>query len=200
MLARVTVAVIGIVELIVPRRVADFLAARLFDAPERVEVRGWVVTAIRIGGLLTLGWALWASRDRLEELVSPQPVADWEDDLGPTDEMPPGETTEPEMGGAAETGPTPLRPDTTRFTIATFLAESEDPVPVSEIVEESVGTDREIGRSTASATLYRMYQDGLVDRRERDEGRGYVYWLTDDGEGALDAADEPVEPGASEDD
>ena len=137
---------------------------------------------------MLLGFALWQHREKIAEFGESAGVPtefDVVEDVG----------VEPDISIETEEEETPkLRPETTRFTIASALYHADDPLAVSDIVDLAESTDWEVGRSTASATLYRMYRDGLVERQEREDGRGYVYWLADAGEEALDRADAPVGP------
>ncbi|MFB6069480.1 MAG: hypothetical protein ABEJ76_00540, partial [Halanaeroarchaeum sp.] len=63
-----------------------------------------------------------------------------------------------------------------------------------EVVEVSEGEDWEMNQSGASAELYNMFQEGLVDR----DGSPYEYQLTKDGESLLEerASEESAEIGA----
>ena len=187
MLPRIALAAIALVEVLLPKTVAQFVVGLLVKNPEDVELRGWVPTLIRMEGLLVLGYLLWRSRDEVAELRESAAVPSEFDSI---EDIPTIET-EPEVEEAAEPV---LRADTTRFTIASALYHADDPLAVADIVDLAEGSDWEVGRSTASATLYRMYRDDLVDRRERDDGRGYVYWLADRGREALEQADEPIAP------
>ena len=181
MLLRAVLGLIGLVELIAPRRFARFWVNRCCENPDEVELKSWVITAIRLEGVAILAWVAWASREDLEHVGDP---TQWlgEEITTPEIEIEPDETA-------------PLRPGTTRFDLAAALYQADEPVAVSELVSRSEGTAWEVGRSSASATLYRMHRDGLVDRRERDEGRGFEYWISDDGVAAIEAIDATIEPG-----
>jgi len=49
---------LGLVELLVPRRVVDFWMRRAVTPESDVELRPWVYTATRIEGLAIVLWAL----------------------------------------------------------------------------------------------------------------------------------------------
>lgn len=188
MLPRIALVAIALFELLMPKRVARFTLGLFVANPEDIELRGWVTTGIRLEGLMLLGFVLWRSREELTEFRESAGVPG---DFDSLDDIPTIETETEEE--AVEDEPV-LRPDTTRFTIASALYHADDPQAVSDIVDLAAGSDWEVGRSTASATLYRMYRDDLVERREREDGRGYVYWLSDRGRQALEGADEPIAP------
>lgn len=188
MLPRIALVAIALLEVLMPKRVAQFTLGLFVENPEDIELRSWVTTGVRLEGLLLLGFVLWKSRDTVSEFRESAGVPG---DFDSIDDLPTIETETEEE--AAEDEPV-LRPDTTRFTIASALYHADDPQAVSDIVDLAAGTDWEVGRSTASATLYRMYRDDLVERREREDGRGYVYWLSERGEDALESADEPIGP------
>ena len=184
MLLRTIVALVGFIELVAPRRFAQFWVRLTCKDPEDVELRRWVVTSIRLEGVALLGWAIWQHTNAMED----ERAGSVDDTIA--------EFTSPDSEAESDE-PTPaLRPETTRYDIATALDESDDPLAVSELVDRSADTEWEVGRSTASATLYRMHSDGLVDRQEREAGRGYEYWLSEAGKTALRS--EPVTDGAGD--
>lgn len=183
MLLRSIVAVIGLLELVVPRRFARFWVRLACKNPEDVELRPWVTRTIRLEGVLLLAWVAWTSRDQLSELPDRSELSE-SIDVPDVDIDAADETSDALM----------LREGTTRFDIAAVLYHADDPLAVSELVELSEGSDWEVGRSTASATLYRMHTDGLVKRQEREGGRGFEYWLADSGVEAVESADGPVAP------
>lgn len=182
MYARIALAIIALVEIIMPQKVARFCLGIFCENPEDIELRRWVTAGIRLEGLMILGFILWQSRESLESLSDPADLSVEFDADHDTEYS----TEAPEQGLS-------LRPETTRYTIASALYHADDPLAVSEIVDMAAGTEWEVGRSTTSATLYRMYRDNLVDRKERDDGRGYAYWLTDTGIDAFEEADTPTE-------
>ena len=173
---RLLVALVGLVEVLAPRRIASFWVSLCCRNPDQVELRPWVIHAIRIEGLALLGWVAWRSRDVIAE---PDPDAPAVEE--PTYQESPTVTPK-------------LDPDTRRFDIAAVLYHADEPQSVAEVVDLSAGTPWEIGRSTASATLYRMYNETLVDRDERDDEGRFEYWLTDEGRQALEASDASIEP------
>ena len=179
---RTALAVIGLIELIAPRRFLNLWIRLCFTNPDEVEVRSWVPTAVRLEGLALVAWVAWTRREQLEEYADAASLV--------------RETQPPEIEVAPEDAPS-LRPGTTRFDLAAALYQADEPVAVSELVSRSEETEWEVGRSSASATLYRMHRDGLVDRREREEGRGYEYWISDRGRSLLEEGDGPIEPGVS---
>lgn len=178
---KIIAAIVGLSELLAPRTVSRLFLASCCENAEEVRLRGWVVTAIRIEGLVLLGWVLWNSREEITDMASLEDVPYWEGEEEPT----PVEMEEAEA-------PT-LQTDTTRFDLAAALYQADDSLPVSELVARSEGTDWQVGRSTASATLYRMHQDGLVERREREDARGFEYWLSDSGEAAVESVQGTVD-------
>lgn len=74
-----------------------------------------------------------------------------------------------------------LNPGTRRWVLASILYHAEEPVTVGEVVALSEGEEWEMGQSAASAELYNMYQEDLVDR----DGSPYEYELTERGEERL---------------
>lgn len=231
MILRTIVAILGVAQLLAPRRVARFWLARCCRNPEDVELRRWVIAAVRLEGLLMIGWVLWQSREQLSEatdsdgLPGPdfgtEPAADeaaegpgetpadepaapdadaTAESDGPGDEgtsaedaaAAPAEDEDASEAGDPEPSPT-LTPGTRRFELASVLYHASEPLRVADFVELSEGTDWDVGRSPASTTLYRMYNDDAVDREEGSDG-SYEYWLTDAGRAALDAAEAAIEP------
>ena len=176
---RLPVAIIGLVEVLAPRQIANFWVARCCRNPEEVALRPWVVHAIRLEGLMLLAWVVWRSRNVLGDFEPITKEAE-EETRQPVPDEP---TFEPR-----------LDPDTRRFDIAAVLYHADEPLSVAEVVELSSGMPWEIGRSTASATLYRMYNEELVDRSERDDEGRFEYWLTEQGTRAVEAADATIEP------
>ena len=182
MYARIALAVIALIEIIMPEKVARTFFALFCENPEEIELRRWVTAGIRLEGLMILGFVIWQSRQSLESLSEPTDLSvEFDADNGA------------DVGSQDEQRGFGLRPETTRYTIASALYHADDPLAVSEIVDMAAGTEWEVGRSTTSATLYRMYRDNLVDRNERDDGRGYAYWLTDGGVEAFEEAETPAE-------
>ncbi|MFC6824090.1 hypothetical protein [Halopelagius fulvigenes] len=53
--------VLGIAELVAPRRVVDFLMGLATEEGSDVELRQWVYTAARVEGAVILLWVLWRS-------------------------------------------------------------------------------------------------------------------------------------------
>lgn len=71
MVLRTLLVLLGLAELLAPRRVVDFwmgLAAKSDD----VELRRWVYTAARMEGLVILLWALTRNREAPGEPVAVQ--------------------------------------------------------------------------------------------------------------------------------
>lgn len=62
MLLRLVALVLGVLELLRPRRVVDFWMNLAVDDDD-VSLRPWVYTAARIEGLFLVLWALRRSRD-----------------------------------------------------------------------------------------------------------------------------------------
>lgn len=181
-------AIVGLIELLAPKQVANFWLATCCKNSEEIELRSWIGTAVRIEGLMLLGWALWDSRDEMGGWIEL-------DDFDVSDaDVPAVEIESTEEEEESDTDLPSLQAGTTRFNLAAALYHSDDPLSVSELVERSEGSDWEVGRSTTSATLYRMHRDGLVDRRERDDARGYEYWLADLGGSALEAVETSLDP------
>lgn len=206
MILRTIVGVIGVLEVVAPRRVVSSLLGLCCRDADEIEVRSWVVTAVRLEGLLLVGLVLWQSRDALGEMTrpaeppteidvgeTPDSVADTS--TGETEEHEATRETDRDAGDDADEDadlPT-LTPDTRRFQLASVLFHADEPLTVRDFVDLSEGTDWELGRSPASTTLYRMFNDGAVDREEGPDG-AYEYWLTDPGRRALEAADADPSP------
>lgn len=88
-----------------------------------------------------------------------------------------GDTETEEPAGAVR-----LNPGSRRWTLASVLSHGSEPLDVSDFVELSEGADWAVTQAQASAELYTMYQDGVVDR----EGTPYRYELTEIGEQTLE--------------
>lgn len=177
---RIPVVIVALIELLTPRRFNRAVIGLVSPDATDVRLRWWVAPLTRLEGLVLLGWVIWKSRDLLEG-YSPDEI----DTAIDIDEIGRQE--------AAEDGPK-LTPGTRRHDIASVLYHSDEPLAASEVVELSSETDWEMGRSTASATLYRMYNDGLVEREERSDDGSFVYWLTPSAEGILETDDGPIDP------
>lgn len=186
MLLRSIVALVGIIELLAPRSFANFWLRLGVKNPEDVELRPWVTRIVRLEGLVLLGWVVWSSREQLTAQTGIDESIDVPDVeiTSTTEESTTEDSDEVQV----------LREGTTRFDIASVLYHADDPLAVAEIVDLSDGTDWEVGRSTASATLYRMHTDGIVERAEREDGRGFEYWLSAAGIDMIEAVDGPVAP------
>lgn len=78
--------------------------------------------------------------------------------------------------------PPRLNPDTRRWTLASLLYHADEPLPVSTIVSVSEDHEWEMSQAQASAELYGMFQDDLVDRT----GSPYEYALTEFGNSRLE--------------
>lgn len=177
---RIPIAIVALIEIIAPRRLnRAFLGVFTPDAQD-VELRWWVTPLTRLEGLVLLGWVVWQTRDELDGYAPREFDAEFEEVT----------TDEPSV---ADDRPT-LTPGTRRHDIASVLYHAEDPQAASDLVDLSAETDWEMGRSTASATLYRMYNDGLVDREERSDDGSYVYWLMPAAESILEEGDDPIAP------
>lgn len=179
---RIPVAIIALFEVIAPRRFNRAWIRIVSPDADEVELRPWVAPVTRLEGLLLLGWVAWRSREELRG-YAPEEI-----DTG----IDIDQIGEPEPT-VIEDGPT-LTPGTRRHDIASVLYHADDPLAASDVVELSEGTDWEMGRSTASATLYRMHNDGLVDRKERPDDGSFMYWLTSAAEDILETGDEPIDP------
>lgn len=206
MILRTIVGIIGVLEVIAPGRVIRSLLGLCCRDADEIELRSWVVAAVRLEGLLLVGLVLWQSRDALGEMTrpaeppteidvgeTPDSVADASTAETEADAPTPAATQDrgDEADGVADL-PT-LTPDTRRFQLASVLFHADEPLTVRDFVDLSEGTDWELGRSPASTTLYRMFNDGAVDREEGPNG-AYEYWLTDAGRRALEAADAEPSP------
>lgn len=53
---KLALAVLGVVELLYPRRVVDYWMRRAVNGDQEVELRSWVYTAARLEGLVILLW------------------------------------------------------------------------------------------------------------------------------------------------
>lgn len=108
----------------------------------------------------------------------------------PVQEEPEIEGVESEEEAETEVEPA-LNPGTRRWILASLLHNTDGPLTVKEIVDVSEGEEWGMGQSGASAELYNMFEDGLVDR----SGSPYAYELTDDGSDLLvqRSSEEPAE-------
>ena len=102
--------------------------------------------------------------------IQPDPVDD-EEPVDEEDEAPAEDDGPP--------WPPSLNPDTRKWTLATLLYSADEPQTVSEVVELSGET---VDQSVASAGLYKMHQEHLVER----EGTPFAYQLTPDAVGLLE--------------
>ena len=178
---RIPAVIIGLFELFAPRRFHRTWLKLVTPDADGIEFRRWVAPATRLEGLALLGWVVWKSRDLggyAPDEIDAGIDIDHIDDSEPTE---------------LENGPT-LTPGTRRHDIASVLYHADDPLAASDVVELSDGTDWEMGRSTASATLYRMHNDDLVDRKERPDDGSFSYWLTSNAEHLLEQEEEPIGP------
>jgi hypothetical protein len=62
MVVRTFLLVLGVLELLVPKRVVDFWMDRAVTPDSDVELRPWVYTAARVEGLVIILWALTRGR------------------------------------------------------------------------------------------------------------------------------------------
>ncbi|MFD1647080.1 hypothetical protein [Haloarchaeobius litoreus] len=69
MMFRTLLALLGLAELLAPRRVVDFWMG-LATKSDDVELRRWVYTAARIEGVLILLWLLTSGDDEPGEAVA----------------------------------------------------------------------------------------------------------------------------------
>lgn len=176
---RIPIALVALVDLLAPRRLLGGLVRLLAADGKAARPRRGAVALLRLKGLVLLGWVVWQSRDAIG--YAPADF-DTEIDLEHVEESEP-----------AEDRPK-LTPGTRRHDIASVLYHADEPLAASDIVDLSEGTDWEMGRSTASATLYRMFNDDLVAREERTDDGSFEYWLTDAGEDILEGSDESIRP------
>lgn len=210
MILRSIIGLVGAIQLLAPRRVTRFWLARCCRNPEEIEVKPWVLALVRLEGLVLIGWVLWKSREDIAEATGsdrlpgmgdageeePWVSTEEEEESSAAEERqaPTPETTSEAESEPAETDDRPtLTPGTRRFELASVLYHADEPLTVADFVDLSEGTDWEVGRSPASTTLYRMYNDDAVDRQEGPEG-SYEYWLTDAGRDVLEEADAEIEP------
>ncbi len=176
---RIPVTVIALIEVLAPGRLLNTVIRLLATDAADTRPRRALVALLRLKGLVLLGWVAWQSRDAIGYATT---EFDTEIDL-----------EEVEPPAQPEDGPT-LTPETRRHDIAAVLYHADEPLAASDVVDLSEDTDWEMGRSTASATLYRMFNDDLVAREERTDDGSFEYWLTETGEGILERADEPIRP------
>lgn len=169
---RMPLVAVALVGLIAPRRLHRALLRVVTSEPDDATLRSWVAPLTRLAGAGVLGWTLWRHRSLVG--YRPEDI----EELG---------ISEPESEPA-------LTPGTRRHDIASVLYHAEDPQSASDIVDLSADTEWEMGRSTASATLYRMYNDDLVARQERSDDGSYEYWLTASAKRALETDEGSVEP------
>lgn len=177
---RIPLAVIALFEVLAPRRFNRFWIGLVSPDATDVRLRWWVAPLTRLEGLVLLGWIAWENRESLPGYAPEEIGAGIDVDAF-------GE----ESAGAE--GPA-LTPGTRRHDIASVLYHADEPLAASEVVDLSSETDWEMGRSTASATLYRLYNDALVEREERADDGSFVYWLSDAGRDRLEAEDGPIAP------
>lgn len=175
---RIPITILAIIQIIAPRRFNRFWIGLVSPDAEEIELRSGVPTLTRVEGLVLLGWVLWRSREDLGD-YAPEDI-----DTG----------IEIEDIGVTEDDQPTLTEGTRRFDIASVLYHAEDSLAASDVVDLSEGEDWEMGRSTASATLYRMYNDDLVDREEREDDGSFVYWLTEQGQETLESGEAPIRP------
>lgn len=176
---RIPVAVVAVIELLAPRQVIGALVRLLAADRGDARPRPALVALLRLKGLAMLGWVAWQSRDALG--------------YGPEEFDADIDIDHVETPAEPEDGPT-LTAGTRRHDIASVLYHADEPLAASDVVELSEDTDWEMGRSTASATLYRMFNDDLVDRQERADDGSFEYWLTDMGESVLEEDEDPIRP------
>jgi hypothetical protein len=62
MVIRTLLLVLGVLELLVPKRLVDFWMNRAVASEDEVELRPWVYTAARVEGLVIVLWALTRGR------------------------------------------------------------------------------------------------------------------------------------------
>lgn len=105
-------------------------------------------------------------------------------DEGATDSEPTGdENVDPDDSQEQPAiGDVTLNPGTRRWVLGAILYHASETISVADAVELSQGTDWEMNESSASAELYNMFQDDIVDR----VGSPYQYDLTDLGAGTLE--------------
>ena len=60
---RFLIAIVGLVQLIAPERVVEMYTRMAYEGPEAFRVRGWVVPAMRLEGLMML----WLAVNGFEE-------------------------------------------------------------------------------------------------------------------------------------
>ena len=68
MYARIIIAVVGLIEVLMPDRVAKLWVGLFVEDPGDVAIRRWVRTGIRLEGFALIALALWMSREQLEEI------------------------------------------------------------------------------------------------------------------------------------
>lgn len=176
---RIPVTVVALIDLLAPRRILGSILWLLAEDTAEVGPRRGTVALLRLKGLVLLGWVAWQSRDAFGYTAT-----EFNAEIDLDEVEPPAQP---------EDGPT-LTPGTRRHDIASVLYHADAPLAASDVVDLSEDTEWEMGRSTASATLYRMFNDDLVEREERPEDGSFEYWLTDTAGELLERADEPIRP------
>lgn len=176
---RIPVTLVALIEVLAPERMLAGVVRLLAKDAGAARPRRTLVALLRLKGLVLLGWVAWQSRDAIGYAAT---EFDTEIDL---------EEVEPPT--RPEDRPT-LTPGTRRHDIAAVLYHADAPLAASDVVDLSEDTDWEMGRSTASATLYRMFNDDLVAREERTDDGSFEYWLTETAQELLERADEPIRP------
>lgn len=207
MIVRSVVFIIGVLEVLLPRRVVDFWMDRAVTDPENVEVRPWVYTVARLEGVVLVAWALYRfqSRSQTERPSASEVPPSNGEGSGITADVTDGSprsvsgngqdrpTTEAETG-SSDSATVTITPGTRKFTLASSLYHAESPLTVNELVDVFAGTGNEMTSSNVSAALYTMHQDDIVNRRKRGGDGSFEYWLTDDAIRVLETLEEPIEP------
>ena len=204
MILRIIVGFIGLIQIVAPHAVTRFWLGRCCQNPEDIQVKPMTIAAVRVQGLVLVGWVLWQSREEIAGRtgyggdLEPEFGEEWLDE--PEEHVPSvidtesdDEEEEGDEDEQAEQHRPTLTPGTRRFELASVLYHADGPLTVADIVELSEGTDWELGRSPASTTLYRMYNDDAVEREQGDAG-SYQYWLTEAGQRVLEESDEEIAP------
>ncbi len=176
---RIPVTFVALLDLLAPRRLLGGVVGLLAANGDSVEPRRGAVALLRLKGFVLLGWVAWQSRDAIG--YAP---AEFDTDI---------DLEHVESAEQPDDRPQ-LTPGTRRHDIASVLYHADEPLAASDVVDLSEGTDWEMGRSTASATLYRMFNDDLVAREERTDDGSFEYWLTELAEEILENAEDAIRP------
>lgn len=204
MIVRYLAFIIGVLEVVMPRRVVDFWMDRAVTDGDTVELRPWVYTAARLEGVLLVAWALYRFQSSQTEARPPAREVDPSngEQSGITADVARGSTQSVSANGQDRTIESStdadedltITPGTRKHVLASSLYHADEPMTVNELVDAFEGSADAMTSSNVSAALYTMHQDEIVYRRKRGGDGSFEYWLTDAAIRVLEGLDEPIEP------